>query len=634
MPDLWLDVDVALTEVPVNLLPLLDDTDFKTREVGIVYNQAGMDLVFNFTTTAGVTTQTAVTPTTAGDYDWAHQGDGMYTIEIPASGGVSINNDTEGFGWFTGFCTGVLPWRSPTIGFRAAGLNNLLIDSAYSATRGLTGTALPDAAADAAGGLPISDLGGLDLDTQIGTDIDAILVDTGTTLPATLTTIEGKVDTVDTNVDAVLVDTGTTLDAALAVVDGNVDAILVDTGTTLPATLTTIDGKIDTVDTNVDAVLVDTGTTLDAALAVVDANVDAILVDTGTTLDAALAVVDGNVDAILADTNELQTDWVDGGRLDNLLDGASAPSAATVADAVWDEAQSGHVGAGTFGEVATEVASILADTNELQTDDVPGLIGALNDPTAAAVADAVWDEAQSGHVAVGSFGEVATEVASILADTNELQTDNIPGTLTTIEGKIDTIDTNVDAVLVDTGTTLDAALAVVDANVDAILVDTSTTLDAALAVVDGNVDSILVDTGTTLPATLTTIEGKVDTVDANVDAILVDTSTTLDAALAVVDGNVDAILVDTGTTLDAALAVVDANVDAILADTGTTLPATLTTIEGKVDTVDGVADTRPDHHGHRRAQQRVYSRGERPGARRSEHRHVRRARPGSPRSDG
>lgn len=52
-----------------------------------------------------------------------------------------------------------------------------------------------------------------------------------------------------------------------------------------------------------------------------------------------------------------------------------------------------------------DMDAILADTNELQTDDVPGLIAGLNDPTAAAVADAVWDEAKSGHVAVGSFGE-------------------------------------------------------------------------------------------------------------------------------------------------------------------------------------------------------------------------------------
>jgi len=128
MPDLWMDVDLALSEVPVNIMPLLDDTDFKTRETGITFDQAGMDLVWNFITTGGAFTQTAVTPTTAGNYDWINQGDGMYTIEIPASGGASINNDTEGFGWFTGFATGVLPWRGPTIGFRASALNNSLID--------------------------------------------------------------------------------------------------------------------------------------------------------------------------------------------------------------------------------------------------------------------------------------------------------------------------------------------------------------------------------------------------------------------------------------------------------------------------------------------------------------------------
>jgi len=175
MPDIYLDVDVAVA-VPVNLIPLLDDSDFKTREAAIAYNQAGMDLVWNFVTSAGVMSQTAVTPTTGGDYDWTHVGDGMYKIEIPASGGGSINNDTEGYGWFTGVCTGVLPWRSPIFGFRAAGLNDLLCDSAYSATRGLAGTALPVAVADAAGGLVISDAGGLDIDAikaktdTLGTD--------------------------------------------------------------------------------------------------------------------------------------------------------------------------------------------------------------------------------------------------------------------------------------------------------------------------------------------------------------------------------------------------------------------------------------------------------------------------------
>jgi hypothetical protein len=168
MPDMWMDVDTALAEVPVNILPLTDDIDFKSREESVAYNAAGMELIWHFTTTAGATTTTVVTPTTGGAYDWAHQDGGMYTIEIPASGGASINNDTEGFGHFTGVATGVLPWRGPVIGFRAAGINNALIDGAWSATRGLGGpTALPDAAADAAGGLPVSYAGALDLDTYI-----------------------------------------------------------------------------------------------------------------------------------------------------------------------------------------------------------------------------------------------------------------------------------------------------------------------------------------------------------------------------------------------------------------------------------------------------------------------------------
>lgn len=63
----------------------------------------------------------------------------------------------------------------------------------YSATRGLAGTALPEAAADSAGGLPISDAGGLDLDTYIkrleATITAAILarIDENVSAPKTLT---------------------------------------------------------------------------------------------------------------------------------------------------------------------------------------------------------------------------------------------------------------------------------------------------------------------------------------------------------------------------------------------------------------------------------------------------------------
>lgn len=166
MPEIYMDVDEAVV-VPVNVFPLTDDTDFKTIEDAVAYDAAGMTLLWNFVTTDGVQTQTAVTPTAGGSYDWSHRGNGMYSIEIPAKGGASINNDAEGFGWFTGKATGVLPWRGPVIGFRASGLNDKLMDDAYSETRGLAGTALPAAAADGAGGLPVSYAGGLDLDAKL-----------------------------------------------------------------------------------------------------------------------------------------------------------------------------------------------------------------------------------------------------------------------------------------------------------------------------------------------------------------------------------------------------------------------------------------------------------------------------------
>lgn len=127
MPDIWFDVDIALAEVPVNTAPLVDAIDGKTIEDALVYNEAGMDLNWNFVTTAGAMTHTNVVPTTAGVHDWVNQGNGMYSLEIPDTGGT-VNNNLEGFGWFSGVTTACLPFRGPICGFRAAAINNALID--------------------------------------------------------------------------------------------------------------------------------------------------------------------------------------------------------------------------------------------------------------------------------------------------------------------------------------------------------------------------------------------------------------------------------------------------------------------------------------------------------------------------
>lgn len=189
MADMWMNVDATLSEVPVNLMPLIDSTDFVTVEDAVAYNAAGMDLRWNFVTTAGAYTSTAVTPTTGGDYDWTHQGDGMYTIEIPASGGASINNSEEGFGWFTGKITGVLPFRGPVIGFRAAALNDALIDGGDNLDVNVT-----QIEGDSQSATDLKDFADAGYDPSTNKVQGVVLVDTATTVTNRVTANADQVD--------------------------------------------------------------------------------------------------------------------------------------------------------------------------------------------------------------------------------------------------------------------------------------------------------------------------------------------------------------------------------------------------------------------------------------------------------
>lgn len=80
---------------------------------------------------------------------------------------------------------------------------------------------------------------------------------------------------------------------------------------------------------------------------------------------------------------------------------ATPPTAGEVADAVWDEATAGHTTSGTFGEqLKTDVDAILADTDELQTNQI----------TVAGIADGVWEEAIADHS--GTSGSTAEALAA------------------------------------------------------------------------------------------------------------------------------------------------------------------------------------------------------------------------------
>jgi len=123
---------------------------------------------------------------------------------------------------------------------------------------------------------------------------------------------------------------------------------------------------------------------------------------------ADLATVAGYLDteiaAILADTNELQTDWANGGRLDNILDARASQTSVDTVDGVVDAIKV------TTDKLDTTLE--LGDTDgnyqftTLALENAPSGSG----PTAAAIADAVWEEAIADHS--GTSGSTAEALSA------------------------------------------------------------------------------------------------------------------------------------------------------------------------------------------------------------------------------
>jgi hypothetical protein len=199
--------------------------------------------------------------------------------------------------------------------------------------------------------------------------------------------------------------------------------------------------------------------------------------------------------------------------------------------------------------------------------------------SAAAIADAVWEEAIADHS--GTSGSTA-EALNAAGSAGDPWTTALPGSYTgTQAGKI------LSDVLTDT--------ADLQANQGNWLTATGFSTHDAAAVVTA------LGTGSTLSALATAAElAKVPKSDGAVswnatalasintqcDTAISDAALATAAALATVDSNVDAILVDTGTTLPASIATIDTNVDAVLVDTGTTIPGAITTLQSTADAIE------------------------------------------------
>lgn len=287
------------------------------------------------------------------------------------------------------------------------------------------------------------------------------------------------------------------------------------------------------------------GASVSADIATVDANVDAVLDDTGTSgvLLAATATSAQLVDDVWdEDIVAAHTTADTAGRAlrisglilaETTLTGAPSTTtmqltAGSATDDYYNDLQLVFIDGNCAGQAriitdytgATKTITFDEATINTPSSGDAVIIRAFHNHTQTQISDAVWDEATSGHSTAGSTGKALTDT---LADTNELQGDWANGgrldliidELTTQgdtnETKIDTIDTNVDAILVDTGTTIPATLGT-PAGAD---------MSTDIAAVKTDTAAILVDTGTTLPATLgTPTDTDLATDIANVQAVI------------------------------------------------------------------------------------------------------------------
>ncbi len=105
----------------------------------------------------------------------------------------------------------------------------------------------------------------------------------------------------------------------------------------------------------------------------------------------------GNLNASIAGLNNLSAAQVNA-EVDTALADYDPPTKA--------ELDSGLAGLNNLSaaEVNAQAAAALTAYDPPTKAELDAGLAALNDPTPAAIADAVWDEARTGHVTVGTFG--------------------------------------------------------------------------------------------------------------------------------------------------------------------------------------------------------------------------------------
>lgn len=221
----------------------------------------------------------------------------------------------------------------------------------------------------------------------------------------------------------------------------------IQSGLATAAALAAVQADTDDIQTRLPAALV--GGRMDAHVNVMgNGTIAAATFAAGAITAAAIATNAIDADALATDAvTELQSGLAMASAV------AALPTAAGIADAVWDEARAGHVAAGSFGEgvasvqgavtgaVASVTAGVTLATNAVSaaavaTDAVAEIQAGL--ATAAALASAAADAAASAASAASVDGKLTTTRAGYL---DAAITSRAPSTLTdaSIAAQVDTV---------------------------------------------------------------------------------------------------------------------------------------------------------------------------------------------------
>jgi hypothetical protein len=358
-------------------------------------------------------------------------------------------------------------------------------------------------------------------------------------------------------------------------------------------------------------------------------NITSGTITTATNVTTVNGLAANVITAASIATGAIDADAIADGAIDAGAIAADAITAAKIAD--------GAIDAATFAAgaiTATVIATGAIDADALAADAVTEIAAGITIPSAASIADAVWDEDATAHQTQGTFGQAIGDPA---ADANTIYGAVVTGAtgatiaadIITIDDLLDTevgtISTNVSTVLTRLGTpsdlgggaTVAANLSDIEAQTDDIgaagagltAVPYNAAWDAEIqsevqdAIEANNLDhlvKIAVDTDFATTVHLNSVvghladDGTAATFDRTTDSLEVIAgagggggldAAGVRAAVGLASANLDTQLAAIDDLIDTEVAAIKTVVDDILVDTGTTLQAELDGIQADTEDI-------------------------------------------------